>query len=248
MQDAAEGPRPEGEPGAFSRLLGVFFSPASTFESIARKPTIAVPIVLMAVWALAGGLFVAQRLDVDAMVQKQIAAAEKQGQTVSEDQIKPRMEFFIKKVSPFFGPVYWIVVVFLVPGIYHGLSALLGKSGKYMAVVSAYAYVQMVQLLKSLLTVVIALPRSAIDPEDMTRLLRSNVGAFVDPETTPAALRAVLGSLDVFDFWCLALGILALTRVTRLRAGAAAGVVLGVWVVYVLGAAGLAALGSAFGA
>jgi len=249
MQETAEGPRSEGEPGAVARLTGVFFSPAKTFESIARKPGWVVPVVVMAVWALVGGLLIAPRLDVDSIVQKQIAAAEKQGRTLTEEQLEPMRkgtEFFMK-LTPFLGPVYWVVLVFLVGGIYHGASVLLGKSGQYLAVVSAYAHAQLVQLVKSVLTVAVALPRESIDPEEMNRLLKSNVGAFLDPEGTPAALRALLANVDVFDLWGLALCILALTRVTRLGQGAAAGVVLGAWAVYVAGSSALAAVGAAFG-
>ncbi len=250
MQGTPEAPTSAEEPGAVARLVGVFFSPARIFESIARKPGWVVPFAALAVCGLVGGLLIAPRLDVDALVQKQIAAAEKQGRTVTAEQMEPMrkgMEFFIKKLSPLIGPVYWAVLVFMVPGIYHGLSVFLGKSGKYMAVVSAYAHVQMVQLVKAVLTVAVALPRERIDPEEMGRLLKSNVGAFLDPEGTPAGVRALLANVDVFDLWGLALCILALTRVTRLGQGPAAGVVLGVWAVWVAGSAALAALGAAVG-
>jgi hypothetical protein len=138
-------------------------------------------------------------------------------------------------------------MVFLVPLIYHGAAAAWGKSGRYPAVLSAYAHAQVPTLIRGALTVAIAYPRDKLDPEGMARLLKSNVGAFLDPESTPKALLALLTNLDIFDLWAVALAAIALPRVTRLSQGAATAVVVGLWLVYVLIVTGLAALGAAFG-
>jgi len=105
----------------------------------------------------------------------------------------------------------------------------------------------MVQLLKGLLLVGVALGRPSVDPEEIPHLVRSNVGAFVGREDVGPVLQALLSQLDLFDVWALGLSVLALSRVTRFGRAGAAGVVVGVWALYVLCVTALSAVGSAFG-
>ncbi len=250
MEQRVLEPRPEGEPGALSRIVGVFFSPANTFESIARRPGWVLPVVLLLIWAAAVGLIVTPRLDVDAMVDKQIERIESRGGTTldeaQKDSMRAGMGGFVKW-SWVIGVVFLGAALFLVPALYHGAAAAAGKAGRYTAVLSAYAHVQFVQILKGCLLLAVVLPRGKVDPEAMQHLVKSNVGAFMDPETTSKPLLAFLASFDLIDFWAIGLAILALTRVTRLKTATAAAVVLGVWGAWVLISTGFAALGAAFG-
>ncbi len=241
--------RPEAEPGAAARLVGVFFSPPKTFESIARRPGWVIPVVLLLVWTLASSYVITSRLDVDAILKKQADAMEKRGQTLPADQaerMRTTTEFFVKKLSPILILCWVAVTLFIVPALYHGLTTLWGKGGRYLTIVSAYAHVQLVQVLKGALLVAVALPRAKLDPEELPRLLKSNVGAFLDPEGIAAPLRVLLTNLDVFDLWGLALCIIALPRVTRVSTQGAAAIVFGVWAAYVVIAMAFGALGAAF--
>lgn len=238
----------EGEMGPLARLAGVFFSPAKTFESIARKPGWILPVVLLLAWSAFGGYFIGSRLDVDAVVEKQVEAAESRGGTMSAEQVegmRKGVQFFFKLV-PVIGVLYLAVLLLVVPAIYHGVAAAWGKATRYVSVFSAYAHVQMVQLLKGVFIFLVAMPKQKIDPDAIPRLLKSNVGAYLDPETTHPALLALLTNLDVFDLWGVALCAMALSRVTRLGTKAAAIVAVSVWALYVLVVTAFAAIGAAF--
>lgn len=242
--------RPFGaERGAISRIFGVFFSPGKTFESIARKPGWVIPLVILLLWSVVAGLLISSRLDVEAIVKKQQDAAERRGAAVSEQQQDSMrtMTAAILRWSWIAGVLFFAAQLFLVPLLYHGAAAGWGKAGKYTAVLSAYGYAQFVQLLKGALTLIVLLPRSAIDPETLPLALKSNLGALADPEGIPKPLLALLTHIDFFDLWTLALCVIALPRVTKLTSKSAAAVVLGLWAVYVLFGMGLSALGAAFG-
>ena len=74
----------------------------------------------------------------------------------------------------------------------------------------------------------------------MGDMLRSNLGFLAPPDAK--ALHSLLGSLDVFSFWTMGLLAIGLAAAARIRKGQAAGVVVSLWLVYVLAKAGLAAI------
>lgn len=250
MDEAPASRRPPvTEMGALARIAGVFFAPARVFEAVARRPSWLLPFGLVLAFSLGGGWLVTTRLDADAIVEKQIARAEQSGRTMSESDVASMRRWVAVglKLQFVFGTVVGVLVLLGVPALYHGLALAAGKATSYAAVFSAYVHVQMVQLLKGVLLVGVALGRETVDPEEIPRLLKSNVGAFVDRGAVGPALQSFLTQLDLFDLWGVGLAILALTKVTRLGRGGAAGVVLSLWGLYVLVVTALGAIGAAFG-
>jgi hypothetical protein len=240
-----------GEPGPFARLIGVLFSPGKTFESIARRPAWVVPVVLVILCTTVVGFLVTRRFDADAIFDKAIAKAEqKQGRTFPAEQLETQRKvssFFIK-IGFLFGTLFVTIALFLVPLIYHGLMKMLGNAGRYPPVLSAYANVQITQVIKGLLFLVVALQHATIEPQEIPFLLKSNVAALcMDPETTSGGLRAIGSAIDVFDLWGLVLMTIGLQKVRGVSRGTALGIVVGVWLLYVLVSAGFASVGAAFG-
>jgi hypothetical protein len=80
----------------------------------------------------------------------------------------------------------------------------------------------------------------AIDPKEMGDLLKSNPGFLVDAKSSPA-LHSLLQSLDVFSLWTIVLLVVGLSAAAKISRGRTAGLVLTLWVLYVLGKAGFAA-------
>jgi hypothetical protein len=254
---AIEGPsaRPAGEMGPLARLIGVFTAPAKTFASIARWPgkDWLLPAGLLLAISLLATVLVTPKMDVDAAVQRtmtkieerQDMPAEQRQQT--EQMVRKQFEMGTHGPLRFLGVLFIVVPILLVPLIYHGVAAAFGKQTSYGRVLTAYAFVQGVQIVKSLAFLGVASTKSSLQINEVGTLVKSNVGAFLDPDTTPAFLRAVATNLDVFEIWALVLGTMAISRVTKFKTGGAALLVGGVWLVYVLVASGFAALGAAFG-
>jgi len=248
--DAATQEAPRQEIGLFGRIIGVFTAPGKTFESIARKPAWVVPVILVLAWTVVATLIITPRLDPEPIIQKQVKAAEKQlGREMTQDEIAKRrtaMEFFFK-ISPVIATCFVAILIFMVPAIYHGLAAAWGKAGGYIKTLSVYAHAQFIQVLKGMLLTAIAATRQKIDPEQMGTLLKSNLGAFLDPANSNAVIRTILTNIDVFDIWGLVVCTIGLSKVTKLGTKGAAIVVFGVWAVYVLVSAGFAGIGAAMG-
>jgi hypothetical protein len=234
------------EPGALGRVVGVFFSPGKTFESIARKPgwDWLVPVVLVMAAFFVSQSATVTKIDVDDAVKTQMKfvdkmaggnlTAEKRAEIV--EQTRQSMEKQKSPVRRGLNTLFIFIPVLIVPLIYHGLAAAFGAKTKYLTVVAGYAYTQVIQILPQLLTAAVAWPRETLDASDVqfARVLKSNLGAFLDFDTTSKALLAVASSVDVFDIWAFFIGSIALSKTTRFSPKGARYTVGGVWLAYIL--------------
>ena len=234
------------EIGVLGRITGVLFSPARTFTAIARKPGwdwLAPVVLVMAAFFVSQSATVT-KIDVDDAVKTQMKFVDKmaKGQLTDakraeiEQKTREGIESAKKPFRRALNCLFVLIPVLFVPAIYHGAAAAFGTKTKYMTVLSGYAYTQVIQVFPQLLTAVVAWPRDKLDASDVqfARVLKSNVGAFLDFETTSKAILALASSIDVFDIWAFFVGSIALSKTTRFSPGAARWVVGGVWLAYIL--------------
>jgi hypothetical protein len=118
-----------------------------------------------------------------------------------------------------------VAFILLVPGIYRGIAAAFGRKATYKRLLAGYAYTWMIYFIPIVLTIFIVMSRSEIDANELNfaRLLKSNVAAFLDFDTTSKPLLALLSSVDVFDIWGYIVGSIAVSKMTEFtRKGAMA--------------------------
>ncbi len=256
MTTATETPvQPKPAMGLGARLVGVLFSPGATFADIARRPKgWWLPLILLIGVSLAGTLLIAPKLDVDGAVQQTMAQLEKRNPNMTDEQrertagvIRGQMEFMTRRAGRWIAPFVVVIPFFFVPLLWHGMSAMWGKAGSYKAVLTAYGHIQIVQVVKGVLVLIVGSTKQTIDIQRVNHLLKSSLGAFLDPETASKPLLALASNIDVFELWAVVLGCIALPRVTRLTPKGAAAVVIGIWLLWVLIQTGGAALGAMFG-
>lgn len=246
------------EPGPLGRLVGVFFSPGKTFASIARKPgwDWLVPVLLLMVASFIAQSVMLPKMDVDEAVKGQMKMIDKMAKGSIPEEKRGEIEAKTREgmergKSPFrrvLNTLFIFIPILLVPAIYHGLAAAFGKKTGYLTVLSGYAYTWSIYIIPTLLTAVVALPRDKIEATEIQfqRVLKSNVAAFLDFDSTSKVLLAILSSVDVFDIWAFVVGSIALSKTTRFSASAAKYVVAGVWLSYIVLKICLAAMYSVF--
>jgi hypothetical protein len=83
--------------------------------------------------------------------------------------------------------------------------------------------------------------RDTIDPERVGDVLHTNLGFLFDP-ATDKVLHGLAASLDLFSFWAMALLVLGLSFAARAPRARVAMLVGSLWLLFVLGKAGVAAL------
>lgn len=219
------------KPNPFERIVGVLLSPGETFESIARRPDWIVPLLIIAIFSIAGGVLIARHVDFAALGREAIEMNPQSSQ-MSSSQIDSGARFAgaMMKVTAYASPVISILVFLIVAGVLLITCRLFAGEGDFRGAFAVTVYAWMPRLIKGILGTVVILTRKSLSIVDLQNPVMSNLGFLFDPKTNPLAF-ALASSVDAFVIWSvilLIIGFAAVTRLSRARAGA---VVIGWWVV-----------------
>jgi hypothetical protein len=112
----------------------------------------------------------------------------------------------------------------------------LGAFGQYFSI-TVFAWVP--QALKAIIGTIVVATRETIRVEEAQSLVMSNLGFLADP-VEQAPLFALLASFDVFTLWSIVLMVMGYGLVSKRPKGQSIGIVVGIWLIYVIGKTGLA--------
>jgi hypothetical protein len=225
-------PDAEPKPNSFQRIIGVLFSPDSTFASIARRPDWVVPLALLLIVSLAAGVIMAPRVDFASATRE----AMEQNKNMSQEQIDraARMTASIAKVTTYLSPVLSLIGLLIISGILLLAFRLFGGEGDFKQAFSVTCYSSIPTIIKSVVTLIIIVVRGGIIPvQTLATLVRSNLGFLADMKTNPMAF-ALLSSIDIFSIWFLALLIIGFAYVSRLSKTKSAVIIISLWIVVLL--------------
>jgi hypothetical protein len=241
---AVQAPEAPERVNAIGRIFGVLFSPKATFESIVRRPTWFLPLLLLTLLSLGiVGLF-GYRGGWPSYFQKQMATNSRI-QQMPPDQQQRLLEQELKYAPPF-AYVEVAIVIFvgaliiaaILMGVFNGLA---GAKVGFKTSLGIVSHAWMTGLISGLLGILIVALK---DPAtiDLQNIVASNAGAFVSSDSAKW-LVALLSSIDLFSFWTmilLAMGF-SVAAPKRLSFGKAFGWIFALWFVYVLAKVGLTA-------
>ena len=236
-------PQPKGL-GEGSRLTGVFFEPAKTFEDVAARPNFWVPLILVIVVALGYMVLYGQHVGWERMIRKQIDSSSRAAQ-LSPEQKETQIAAGAK-----FAPIvtYVAILVFVPVGTLVWAAVLLAIVKGMMSVPLRLKQVFAIICYASLPAVVMSLLAIAVmfmkPPDDfnLQNPLVFNPAAFMDQTTTSKFLYSLASSIDLFRLWTLVLigiGLKAAGGRLITMGGAMTAVFLP-WAIWVLGSAALA--------
>lgn len=229
---------------AFGRLIGVLVSPTRTFESIARRPTWAVALIVLVVLNLAASIIVFQHVDMAEVIARDSA---QQGQELTDEQIEQ-----FAGVAKGFGlgcvavavPIGYLLFALV---LMVGIKVVDGEIG-FLGSLSVTLHSMMPWAVAALITIPVALATDTFTYEQVkaSSFIASSAAAFA-PEGTGPILLAALSALDVFSFWTIALLIIGFAIAARVSRGTAATTVILAWLFWIAVKVALAWAGSAFG-
>lgn len=232
---------------AWGRLIAVLTSPTRTFESIAARPTWVAPLVLLTVLSAFAGVLAWQNVDVDQIKRDTAQAMEKQGQPASEEQLE-QIAGFSKGVG--------MGCSVIIPPIAYLISALVlwmafriaGGEFGFKSSFSVTLHAMMPWAIYALLMIAVVSTQQDIDPKALQSqtVVASSPAAFMAPDTNPILL-ALVGSIDVFSFWTIALLTIGFAIVARVSRGKAAATVIAVWLLWIVFKLALAWVGATYG-
>jgi hypothetical protein len=231
MSDATPAAQaPEPAPSGVGRAVGAILSPSETFESIARRPTWLVPLLLWTALSLGITAMLLPKIDWEKMTRAQM---EKSGQTVTEEQVQSRIaqskkfggviSYCIGAISP------WVVALMTAVVIWGSFKAF-GWDSTFKQAIGVTAHAFLPGVLKAVLLLVLVWRQETVDPQALGDLLRSNLGFLVARDSSKP-LHALLQSIDIFSFWSLWLFVIGFAAAAKIKRGSAAGVILTLWVI-----------------
>jgi Yip1 domain len=233
---------PETDSNSLARIFGVLFSPKATFQSIVRRPTWLLPMLLLVVFAiLVVGIF-DKRGGWPAYFQRQDQSTSR-FQQLSQQQQQQTLAAQIK-----YGPkaVYAEVVIAIPLAIVIVASILLamfnlmhGTQIKFKTAFSIVSYAWVPGIISGILGIVILLLK---DPAtvDVQNIVAANGSAFISSDAARWKI-ALLSSFDIFTFWemflmAVGFGVAAPRKLSTGKAFASIFVIWLIWVAVKVGA------------
>ncbi|HVE65816.1 MAG TPA: Yip1 family protein [Thermoanaerobaculia bacterium] len=242
MESTPVSPEPVA-PGAESplgRVAGIFFAPARTFASIARKPGWVAPLLIATVLSVLATVVLLPRMDFEASLREGLAARD---EAVSEEQIE-RMVEGQKRFAPLvyvWGVLAPTVITLLLAGVFWLSFKAFGWDHSYKQSLGVTSHAYLPNCLAAILLAVFAMRLESFNPADLGDLVRSNPAFLVDRRASPV-LHSLLQSFDVFSLWALALLVIGYSIAAKVSRGKAAAIIVSLWGLYVLGKAGFTAI------
>ena len=207
MSSAPAAP-PDAAPqvSSIGRIAGVFFSPQETFDSIARRPTWILPVVLLCLVSCGVTATFGARVGWRAFMQKQLESNSRVQQLPPEkrEQIIDQQTKLAPAIGYIFGTVGTFIFVLIAAVVLFGVFNYLGGTKlTFGAALGIVAHSWLPYVIAGLLGILVIFLK---DPStvDLQNLIASNPGAFLS-EDAPKWLVSLLTSLDIFTLWILVL-------------------------------------------
>lgn len=233
------------ERGFLATLLDVFVAPGEAFRAIARRPDYVLPLIFAVGVGVAFSAVWTQRMDPYQFMKTQMEEsgaadripAEKRGEVL---RTQAKIFKFMAWVGPLvFAPLAYVALAGIFLFVYRFFYAADITYPQSMAVM-AWCLAAFSLVRNPLMLLVVALKEEwSVDPDSV---LQASGAALVDKAATARPLYALLGSLDLFSFWLIALLSIGYGAVIGKPARTAAWAVLGLWALMVAGKVGMASL------
>jgi hypothetical protein len=228
--EAPATPAPEAPSvSALARVPGVLFSPVGTFESIARRPTWLAPLVLWTAMSVGVTAALLPKIDYDQLTRQ---AMQSRGQTVPEDRMATIIEQQKKFGSIFgwvIGAVSPAVIGLLVAVVLWGAFKAFGWDTRFSQAFGVTTHAFLPGVLKAAFLLFLITRQETVNPQALGDLLSSNLG-FLVPRDSSKPLHTLLQSFDIFSLWSLCLFVVGFAAAAKVKRGAAAGIIVTLWV------------------
>ena len=229
-----------------SALFEIFFSPGKVFDQVREKSMFLPALIAVMLMTIASFAVVANMVGMETLARKQIESSSRAASLTPEQkqtaiaQAGTPMRLYIGYGAAGFGSV--IVLLFIAGVSFGGLSAF-GAKTRFPQVLGAVSYAAVpFSLLALIMTTAVLLATPDRESLDFTNLIATNIGAFLNKETTGKMIYSLAGSIDLISFAHVAFLSYGLSKVSKLSFTSCVMLVAGMWAIYVLCKAGLSSL------
>lgn len=229
---------------SFARIFGVLFTPKATFQSIVRRPTWLVPVLLLAILSLGAVALFGHRGGWPSYFERQMASNSRV-QQMNAQQRQQALQIQLKIAVPatyVVTPVAPLLLVLVIAAIFLGIfNGVAGTKLSFKTSMGIVAYAHSPGIISGLLAILVIALKD-VTTVDLQNIVASSAAAFLS-DTAPRWMVALLGSLDIFSFWNMTLMAIgySVAAPKKLSIGKAFAWIFSVWLIYVLIKVGLTA-------
>ena len=230
----------------FARIAGVLFTPVSTFEDIARRPSIMAPLIVILLVGYVATFLILPRMDWDAVTAAQEEAIKAKNPNMSQEDMD-RIAGVSKTMGKIFGwvgPVIGVVWYLIVAAVLLLAFRLMGGQGTFPQAFSATLYAWIPLVINGIVLAIVAIGRGSVDPMQMATMVKSNPAFLVSMKEQPV-LFTLLASLDIFTIWTIVLLIIGFAALAKTSKAKSAAIILSLWIIMILIRSGFAAMSAA---
>ncbi len=210
MSDPEVQPAAEQAPGLsqLQRVTNTFTAPSRTFADIKRgNKSWWLPFIIAAVFGYILFAVVSTRIGMQQVVQNQIHLSPKQEERMNEatpEQRETSMKISLGVTQGVFigGPILVLIVVAVGSvGLWGTINFLFGGKATYGSIFTVWMYAALPAIIKVLLGVVVIYAGTAPESFNIKNYAPTNLGAFLNPLETNAALYSLASSIDLITIW-----------------------------------------------
>jgi CBS domain containing-hemolysin-like protein len=218
---------------SWRNLFSVLTSPSEGFAAIAARPTFVLAFVLLVVLGVSAVSIAMSKVTVQDFLASIEATGREVPPKISEDpeRFVSMMRWTQTATSAILGPAMYAALA----GIFLVIFRLLGSDIGFRKSLATTVHGLLPFGIAAIAGIAIALGKDQVLLQDIQSggLVPSHLGVFAGEETGKV-MRVLLGSVDLFSAWCVALLATGYRTVARVSRGAAWGVVCGVWLIAIL--------------
>lgn len=233
---------PDQQPGLsqIERVVDTYVAPSKTFADIRRSASWWLPFLLSAIVSVAFAYAIDRGIGYDKVAEANITRspqAQERMSNLTDAQRAQTMHTIAAstRIFTYLSPVFTLGFAVIVAGILlvsfnFGLGAQ-ATFGQYFAV---WLYASLPMLIKFLLATITIFAGINTDQFDMRNPVGTNIGFYLSSDL-PSWLRTLFSSADIFTIWTVVVLILGCSLVARVKRGSAAFIVIGWWLLVILG-------------
>ncbi|MGD0547399.1 MAG: YIP1 family protein [Terracidiphilus sp.] len=241
----------EAAPGLtqWQRVTNIFTAPSKTFEDVKRgNRSWWMPLIIISVATYLFFAVVSTKIGLQQAVDNQThlsaKAEERMAQATPEQrEMGAKIGLYITEGIFIANPALTLGMGALISlGLWGTINFIFGGRAKFGGILCVWLYSTLPALVKTLLSIVTIYAGMAPESFNMKNPAPTNIGAFLNPLETNAALYSLATSLDAVEIWSMALLAIGLATVAGVKRSAGYIAVFGWWAIIVLFGAGIAAI------
>jgi len=230
-----------------ARIVNTFIAPSKTFTDLRRNASWWAPWILISIVSVLFIYAIGRQVGFEQVGRNQISHSARADQfdKLPPDQQAQRLQITSKFIAGFgYGNPILVLFFFLVETVilWATFKVVTNAETSFKRAYAIVMYASLPGVIGGLLATISLF--AGVNPEafDINNPVGTNLAYYLDPETTGRFLRGMASALDVFSWWSVVLVGIGFACTSKVKRSTAITIVAVWYVLFKLGAAGLAAL------